>query len=108
MNAPWPPPTMPRRMRRGTAPVFAASMAMVRASAHAQHLPVRGRVHPATGKVVERALGHADDVIGDEGRAFARAVFRVLEAALPLQHGPTGVVVGSHLGEDRAEVDLAV
>src|SRR5882672_11279003 len=107
MNAPWPPPTMPRRMRRGTVPVIAPSMAMA-ASADAQHLFVRGRVHPAAGKVVERALGHADDVVGDERRTFARTVFRVLDAALPFQHGPAGVVVGRHLREDRGEVDLPV
>src|SRR5882672_11993647 len=108
MNAPWPPPTMPRRMRRGTASVFAPSIAMAPSLADAQHLLVRGRVHAAAGKVVKRALGHADDVVGDERRTFARAVLRVLDAALPFQHGPAGVVVGRHLREDRGEVDLPV
>ena len=32
----------------------------------------------------------------------------MLEAALPLQHGPAAVVVLRELGEDAAEVDLAV
>ena len=41
-------------------------------------------------------------------RAFARAVFRVLEAALPFQHRPAREVVRRHLGEDRREVDLPV
>src|SRR5215467_13232419 len=108
MNAPWPPPTMPRRMRRGAVSVLAPSMAMAPSSADAKHLLVRGGVHAAAGKVVERALGHADDVIGDERRTFTRAVFRVLDAALPFKHGPTGVVVGRHLRKDRGEIDLPV
>src|SRR5262252_422275 len=108
MNAPWPPPTMPRRMRRGAASVFAPSMAIAPSSADAEHSLVRGRVHAAAGKIVERALGHADDVIGDERRTFARAVFRMLDAALPFKHGPAGVVVARHLRKDRGEVDLPV
>src|SRR6185436_1074124 len=108
MNAPWPPPTMPRRTRRGAAPVFAPSMAMARSSGDTQHLPVLSGVHTAASKVVERALGHADDVLGDERCTLARAVFRVLEAALPFQHGPPGEVVGCHLRENRGEVDLPV
>ena len=44
-------------------------------------------VAPA-GEVVEGLVGDADDVARDEGRAFARAVLRVLEAAFPFQHRP--------------------
>ena len=44
----------------------------------------------------------------DEFGAFARAVLGMLEAAFPFDHRPAGEVVGGQLGEDRAEVDLAV
>src|SRR5439155_1007876 len=39
---------------------------------------------------------------------FAGAVLRVLEAALPLEHRPAGIVVLRQLREDRLEVHLPV
>ena len=45
---------------------------------------------------------------GDEGRAFRGALLGMLEAAFPFEHRPGVVVVGGELGEDRAEIDLAV
>ena len=45
------------------------------------------------GEIVEGLLGDADDVIADEGRAFARAVLGMLQAAFPFQHRPAVVAV---------------
>ena len=45
---------------------------------------------------------------GDELRALARAVLGMLQAALPFQDRPAGVVVAGEPGEDAAEVDVAV
>src|SRR5690606_31794264 len=73
-----------------------------------QHAAQRLPVGAAAGEIVERVFGDADDVVADEGRAFARAVLRVLQAALPLHDGPAGEVVPGQAGEDRLEVDLAV
>src|SRR6478735_12452735 len=103
MNAPWPPPTMPRRMRRGAAtPLLPSIVILVSRSGDAEHLPVRCQVDPAAGEVVERPVGNADDVVGDEDRPLACAILRVLEAAFPLHHRPAREVVSGHLGEDRA------
>src|SRR4051812_21747406 len=53
-----------------------------------------GGVAGAGREVLEAGLGDADDVGGDELGPLARAVLGVLEAALPLQHGPAAVAVG--------------
>ncbi len=60
------------------------------------------------GEIVEGLFGDTDDVVANECSTFAGAIFGVLEAALPLQDGPAGEVVLRELGEDGAEVDLAV
>ena len=73
-----------------------------------KHAAVGGAVGAAVGEVVEGLLGHADDVGVDEGRAFARAVLGVLQAAFPFQYRPAGEVVLRELREDRLEVDLAI
>ena len=44
----------------------------------------------------------------DEGRAFGGAVLGVLQRAFPFQHRPAVVAVLCELGEDAAEIDLAV
>src|SRR5947207_11138646 len=74
----------------------------------AEHLAVRKIIGACSGKIIEGALGHADDVTLDELRAFARAILRVLERALPLQHSPAVEIMGCKLGEDAAEIDLSV
>ena len=51
---------------------------------------------PVGGEIVERLLGHADDVLPDELGAFARAVLGVLQRAFPFEHRPAVIVV---LGE---------
>ena len=62
----------------------------------------------AGGEIVEGVLGDADDMGGDEGRAFRRALLGMLQRALPFQHRPAVVVVFGELGEDGGEVDLSV
>src|SRR6266516_992305 len=95
MNAPRPPPTMPSRSG-GTM------------SGDAEHAAIRGLVGAGTGEIVERLLGHTNDVVGDELRPLAGAVLRMLDAALPLEHRPAGIVVLRELREDRLEVHLTV
>ena len=46
-------------------------------------------------EIVERLLRDADDVLLDERRAFARAIFRMLERAFPLQHPEDGAREGA-------------
>src|SRR5262245_11997167 len=108
MNAPWPPPTMPRRSRRPSLPSPLPSIAMPPSSADAEHAPVRRLVGALADEVLERGLGHPDEVRGDELGALARAVLGMLQAAFPLQHRPAAVIVAGELGEDGAEIDLAV
>src|SRR5213593_3486955 len=95
MNAPRPPPTMPSRSGWTI-------------SGDAEHPAIRGLVGAGAGEIVERLFRHTDDVVGDELRPFAGAVLRVLEAALPLEHRPAGIVVLRQLREDRLEVHLTV
>src|SRR6266508_5757607 len=95
MNAPRPPPTMPSR----------SGWAM---SGDAEHAAIRGDVGAGAGEIVERLFRHADDVVGDELRSFTRAVLRMLDAALPFEHRPAGIVVLRQLREDRLEVHLTI
>src|SRR6185503_5219614 len=53
-------------------------------------------------------FGDADNVIGNEARAFGGAVFGILEAALPFEHRPAVEIVAGKFREDGLEVDLAV
>src|SRR5215470_9258608 len=98
MNAPSPPPTMPRRSRRAVPPWRELSIAT--SGAQAEHAPVRGLVGAGSREIVERALGDIDDVACDERRALASTLLRALDAALPLEHRPAVVVVLRQLGED--------
>src|SRR5690606_25677432 len=113
MNAPAPPPTMPKRMRGSRPPVCVVLPSIVtpRASASAREpedAAIRRLVRARVREVVERALRHADDVLAHELSALARAVLGVLQAALPLDDGPAVEIVGRELREDAVEVDLAV
>ena len=101
MKASSPPPTIPSRMR-GSA-IVAYPYRLFRCSGKAQRPPDLRLVACAAREVVKGSVGDADDLVADEGRAFARAVLRVLQAAFPLQHGPVGEAV---LGE-LAEVESA-
>src|SRR6202021_1583836 len=60
------------------------------------------------GKVVEGPVCHANDLLFDELCAFCRAGLGMLQAALPLKHGPSGIIVLRHLGKNRVEVDLPI
>ena len=63
---------------------------------------------PGGGKVVEGALGDADDVALDQRRALGRPLLGMLQRAFPFEHGPAVEVVARELGEDAGEIDLAV
>ena len=76
-------PSMPCR---SLLPVRRAQMPILRVA------PLVGR---AAGEIVEGALGDANDVVVDEGRAFRGPVLRMLEAAFPFEHGPAVVVVAA-------------
>src|SRR5690606_2365318 len=113
MNAPAPPPTMPKRMRGSRPPVCVVLPSIVtpRASASAREpedAAVRRLVRAGAREIVERALRDTDDVLAHELGALARAVLGMLQAALPLDDGPAVEVVGRELREDALEVDLAV
>ena len=60
------------------------------------------------GEIVERALGHTNNVITDELRAFRGTVIGVLQTAFPFENGPAVEVVLSELGKDAREIDLPV
>ncbi len=47
-------------------------------------------------------------MVADELGAFARAIFRVLDAAFPFEHGPAFVVIAGELREDALEIHLPV
>src|SRR6185369_6313516 len=76
--------------------------------ANAEHAPVGLQIRATRGEIVERLLGHADDVVADEDCALARPFLRILDAAFPLEHGPTLETVLGELGEDRAEIHLPI
>src|SRR5882757_7347365 len=105
MNAPGPPPIMPSRMRRNGR--FSV-IVLVPALSEAEHAAVGGLVGAGPSEVVEGARRRLDDVPLDEGSAFGRALFAALDAALPLEHRPAGVVVLRQLREDGGEVDLPI
>jgi hypothetical protein len=73
-----------------------------------QHPAIGGGVCAGACEIVERALGHADDVVLNELRALGCTLLGMLDAALPFEHGPTVVVVLRESGEDAVEVDLPV
>ena len=88
MNAPSPPPTMPRRMRAR----FAVAAARLRwpcpapsAAQHARDLRLVGAPPAKSSNAfsVTRMMWPRD-----EGRALARALLGMLQAALPFQHRP--------------------
>src|SRR6476646_6301464 len=108
MNAPGPPPTMPRRTRR-LWPSLEDSIGMsCSLSADTQHFAVRFHVSARLGKIVERAFGSLNDVLRNERRAFLCALLAILDAALPFEYRPTRIVVLRELGKYCAEVDLPV
>src|SRR5271154_1016808 len=79
-----------------------------RLTLNAEQLKVRRAIGAGGGEIVECAIGHLDDVIGDELGALARRDFGMLQAVFPFVDRPSGEVVASELGKDRLEIDLAV
>src|SRR5262245_56900691 len=65
-------------------------------------------IRPLIDEVVEGGLAHADEVPLNERRSLFRTVFAVLDGAFPFEHRPAVVVVHRELGEDRAEIDVAI
>src|ERR1700722_2472310 len=107
MKALRPPPIMPTRRR----PPFNPSPAVawtIGSALNAEQLEVGRAVGAGSGEVVEYAIGHFDDVVGDEFGALARRDLGMLKAALPLVHGPASEIISRELGEDRLEINLAV
>src|SRR4051812_2699606 len=106
MKAPSPPPTIPSRMR-GSA-MSCTPVELCQRSGKTQCPPDLRCVARTAGKIVKRPIGDADDVVADEGRALARAVLGVLQAAFPLQHRPAVESDRCHARKNRLEVDLPV
>src|ERR1035437_1580988 len=65
-------------------------------------------VRRTLGKTVKRPVGHADNMVANKLRSFRSALFRMLDAALPLQNCPAGIVILSQLAENLFEIDLSV
>src|SRR5215469_901613 len=91
INAPWPPPTMPRRTR---------FIALV----HPEHAAVRCVISAGRSEVVKCFRSHLDDVVTDERSTLTRTLLRRFDRALPLQHRPAGKAVLRQLGEDATEI----
>src|SRR5262249_1888810 len=142
MNAPGPPPTIPRCRRRRGASVLAPLTIFSPLSefpespldkrrplptqlrvtlslrekprrtggsaVESEHATVGLLVRAGTGEIVEGRLCRFDDVIGDEGSAFARALLGALDTALPFEDGPAFEAVLSQLRKNRLEIDLTV
>src|ERR1700678_250672 len=107
MKALRPPPTMPTRRR----PPFSPSTAVawtIGSAFDAKQLEIGRAVSARLGEVVEYAVRHFDDVIGDELGTLARRDLGMLQAAFPLVDRPSREIIGCELGEDRFEIDLAV
>src|SRR5580692_7674798 len=80
----------------------------MRSGPDAQKLQIRGPIGPRGGEIVEDAVRHLDDVVGDELRALLRGDLRMLQAAFPFVDGPAGEIIGRELREDGLEIHLAV
>src|SRR3954470_21402558 len=97
MKAPRPPPTTRSRRRRPAAPGVPFRIDI---STQPQQPAIRGNIDATGREVVECARHHLDDVALDEGGALGCSLFAVLDAALPLQDGPTVETVLRQLRED--------
>src|SRR3546814_13400898 len=76
-------------------------------SVEPQHRAIERRVAAAR-EIVERLVGLADHVRGDEGRAFARAVLGMLQAAFHFDYRPAGIAILCPPGENPADMHLPV
>src|SRR5579885_1446213 len=95
----------PIRLGLGT---LAAAQARMPVLLEAQHAAIGLLIRAGTGEIVESGFRGLNDVTGDKGSAFARALFGALDAALPFEHGPAIVAVLRKFRENRFEINLAV
>src|SRR5208282_456162 len=107
MKALRPPPIMPTRSRPPFRPSTAVAWTIVSAS-NAEQFEVGQAIGAGRREIVKDAIGHFDDVIGNELSALARGDFGVLQAAFPFVHRPSREIVSRELGKDRPEIDLPV
>src|SRR5215475_1137884 len=77
-------------------------------STQAQHSTVCLEVSTRFGKIIEGTLGRLNDVAGDEGCTFARALLAVFQATFPLEHRPTFEIVLREFRKDTAKIHLAI
>src|SRR5580700_8638335 len=75
---------------------------------HAEEGAIDGGVGMGRREIVEYAVGHFDDVIGDEFGAVVRCDFRMFEAAFPFVNRPAAKVISGHAREHTLEIDLAM
>src|ERR1700728_1967554 len=109
MNAPSPPPTIPSLILPPFLASARPSMAMnLLPSLQSERALDLLLVDRSAGKVVERLVGDADELMLDEVGALARPILRMLEVAFPFEHRPGRIAVLRHLGKNAAEIDLAV
>src|SRR6516162_1021974 len=109
INAPGPPPTMPRRRRRCLPCCLdSAGMFTLLPCRKPQHSPVGFLVGTGFCKIVERALGDLNDVPLDKRCALPRALLAALQAAFPFEHCPAIKTILCQFGKDAAEIHLPV
>src|SRR6266446_9630712 len=110
MNAPSPPPIMPSRIRGGGRSTFSSAVtpALPCDWLDAEHAPDPRLLDRRSGEIIECLIGHANDMVCNELRAFAGAVFGILQAAFPFQDSPRVVADRRQLRKNALEVDLTV
>src|SRR5215469_13762569 len=98
INAPGPPPTMPRRKRcEGFRFGDAMGISRFLSIGEAKHPSVCLSVCSGFGEIVEGAFGRLDNMARNERSALLRALVAALDATLPFENGPSVEVVLSEL-----------
>src|SRR5215475_1664798 len=101
---------MPSRIRGGGGSTGAsvATLALRCDRLDPKHAPDLRPVDGRPGEIIECLISNANDVVCNELRAFAGAVFGILQAAFPFQDSPGAVADRCQLGKNAPEVDLTV
>src|SRR5579885_2863737 len=109
MKAPGPPPTMPSRKRRFVA-CFAPSIGIGASLSlgNAEHPTIGFGVSSRCCEIIECAICDLNDVPCNEWRTFFRALFAALQAALPLEDGPSVEIVLRKLRKNSGEIHLSI
>src|SRR6266481_2780302 len=137
INAPGPPPTIPKRSRRFFPPL-ATGFAVISLSHSSpcprclcfsvnsvlslsfcsrlipgllrqpQHPPVRPLIRPRTREIIKRPARRLNNMPLNKRRPFRCALLAALDAALPLQHRPPRKIILRQLGKDGLEIHLPV